>query len=587
MLAVGLKSQELLAALAGRMASRAKGESLDPLNISGAISAFTRALPANQGMVAETQARWWWQMTGLWESTVLRMLGSQPPPQSSAQTRVAPRDRRFKDQAWQTNEIFSFIKQSYLLTADAMQDMVASMHGLSEKERTRVAFFTRQFTDAMAPTNFPLTNPEVLKATITSNGQNLVNGLNNLLDDIARGHGELSIRQSADGFEIGRNVATAPGKVIFRNEVMELIQYAPATETVYERPLLIFPPWINKFYIIDLRPENSFVRWLVGQGYTVFLVSWVNPDASAAEKGFEEYMREGIFAALNGVEKATGVRDPNCVGYCIGGTLLAATLAYMAANNDDRIHSATFWAAQADFSDAGELSNFVDDAQLAALKAQMDAAGGVLPGAKMANVFNMLRANDLIWSFVINNYWLGRQPMSFDLLYWNSDSTRMPEKLHLTYLRECYQKNALARGQMQLAGTRLDLSKVTIPVYFQSAREDHIAPAASVFRGARLFGGPTRFIMAGSGHIAGVINPPAAGKYQYWAYDTKALPGTLPPTLEDWRANAVETAGSWWPDWDHWLAELSGPKVAARTPGKGKLKSLGDAPGTYVKVDAR
>ena len=584
MVAVALKSQELLVEFGARMAARGKQGSLDPLNISGALSALVGALGTNQEMVAQSQARWWNSVMTLWESTARRMLGGDAP----TVIEPSPGDRRFRAEEWQQNEIFDFIKQSYLLTANAMQDVVANLHGVEEKERARIAFYTRLFADALAPTNFPLTNPEVLSATIASNGENLVNGLNNLLADIERGQGELSIRQSADGFVIGENVATAPGKVVFRNDTMELIQYAPATDEVYERPLLIFPPWINKFYIIDLRPENSFVRWLVGRGYTVFLVSWVNPDARAADKGFEEYMREGIFAALEAVEKATGVKDPNCVGYCIGGTLLAATLAYMAAKGEldlqgGRVHSATFWAAQTDFSEAGDLSVFVDEAQLEALKAQMDSQGGVLPGSKMAGAFNMLRANDLIWSFVINNYMLGKQPMPFDLLYWNSDTTRMPEKLHLSYLRECYQKNALARGEMVLAGVKLDLAKVKLPVYFQSAREDHIAPAASVFKGARLFGGPLRFIIAGSGHIAGVINPPAAGKYQYWTNDAERAPASL----EEWRKGAQERPGSWWPDWDGWLSKLSGGKVQARVPGEGGLKILGDAPGTYVKVRAQ
>src|SRR5471032_2735205 len=425
-------------------------------------------------------------------------------------------DRRFRDADWQRNEIFDFIKQSYLLTANAVQEMVANLHGIPDNERKRIEFYTKQFADAFAPTNFPLTNPEVVRATLKSNGENLVKGLDNLLADIERGKGELSIRQSADGFVLGENIATAPGKVIFRNELIELLQFDPVTEQVYERPLLIFPPWINKFYILDLRPENSFIRWLTAQGYTVFVVSWANPDEGAAQKGFEDYMKDGIFAALEAVKQATGVEDPNCVGYCIGGTLLAATLAYMAAKQDARVHSATFWAAQTDFSEAGELSVFVDEAQLDALKQKMDSEGGVLPGAKMAGAFNMLRANDLIWSFVINNYMLGKQPMPFDLLYWNSDTTRMPEKLHLSYLRNCYKENALARGKMMLDGVKLDLSKIKVPVYFQSAREDHIAPAGSVFKGARLFGGPLRFVIAGSGHIAGVINPPAAKKYQFW-----------------------------------------------------------------------
>ncbi len=399
----------------------------------------------------------------------------------------------------------------------------------------------------------------------------LVKGLDNLLADIERGKGELSIRQSADGFVLGENIATAPGKVVFRNDLMELLQYDPVTETVYERPLLIFPPWINKFDILDLRPENSFIRWLTAQGYTVFVVSWANPDESQAELGFEDYMRDGIFAALEAVKDATGVADPNCVGDRIGGTLLAATLAYMAAKNDSRIHSATFWAAQTDFSEAGDLSVFVDEAQLEALQEQMKASGGLLKGSKMAGAFNMLRANDLIWSFVINNYMLGKQPMPFDLLYWNSDTTRMPEKLHLSYLRQCYRDNALALGKMMLGGVTLDLSKVTVPVYLQSAREDHIAPAKSVFKGAHLFGGPVRFIIAGSGHIAGVINPPAAKKYQYWTNDAKnkAL------DIEDWRQGATEHPGSWWTDWDKWLAKLSGEKNPGPQTRRRQAQSAG------------
>ncbi len=575
LLRAGLRAQELAAQSVSRMA--AAGTPLDPLNVSGAMTALLAAMVENRQTVAEAQKAWWRDVTLLWESTALKLLGGTPQPL----VQPAQGDRRFRAEEWQSNEIFDFLKQSYLLTANAMQEMVGQLSGLSPQERRRALFFTRQFADALAPTNFPLTNPEVLKATIASNGENLLQGLENLAADLTRGGDGLSIRQSADGFVIGENIATAPGKVVFRNELIELIQYAPATETAYERPLLIFPPWINKFYIIDLRPENSFVRWLVGRGYTVFLVSWVNPDASAAQKGFEDYMRDGVFAALDAVKEATGIADPNCVGYCIGGTLLAATLAYMAAKKDGRIHSATFWAAQTDFSESGELQVFVDDVQLDALKKQMDRAGGVLPGAKMAGAFNMLRANDLIWSFVINNYLLGKAAAPFDLLYWNSDTTRMPEKLHLSYLRLCYRDNALAKGEMELGGLRLDLSKVKVPVYLQSAREDHIAPARSVYKAVNLFGGPARFILAGSGHIAGVINPPAANKYQYWTNETKAA------DFDAWLPGAKEHPGSWWTDWDLWLSKLSGGQVPARTPGEGKLKPLGDAPGTYVKVKAQ
>ncbi len=576
MLTVGVKSQKLLMDFAARMANR--DGPIDPLNISGAMMALAKAMSGDRDAVIAAQTQWWNDVMTLWETTARRMLGGESAP---ALVEPAQGDRRFKNEAWRENEVFDFIKQSYLLTANAMQEMVGKLHGLDDKERGRVAFYTRQFADALAPTNFPLTNPEVLNATLASNGENLVKGLDNLLADVERGQGELSIRQSADGFTIGENVATTPGKVVFRNRIMELLQYSPTTDEVRERPLLIFPPWINKFYIIDLRPENSFVRWLVGQGYTVFLVSWVNPDAKLAQAGFEDYMQDGIFAALDAVEKATGVKDPNCVGYCIGGTLLASTLAYMATKNDDRIHSATFWAAQTDFSEAGDLSVFVDEAQLEALKAKMDSEGGVLPGSKMAGAFNMLRANDLIWSFVISNYLLGKQHMPFDLLYWNSDTTRMPEKLHLSYLRNYYKENNLARGKMEMAGVKLDLHKVKVPVYLQSAREDHIAPANSVFKSTQLFGGPVRFIIAGSGHIAGVINPPAAKKYQYWTNEAGAK------DIEAWRKGATEHPGSWWPDWDKWLSKLSGAKILARKPGDGELKVLGDAPGTYVKVKAQ
>ena len=580
MMRVGVQSQRLLTDFIRRQVASDGKAPIDPLNISGAFMALVKAMAANQETVVQAQSRLWQDMMGLWETTARRLLGGEAPDVIAP----APGDRRFRDKDWRENEVFAFIKQSYLLTARAVQGMVAEIDGLDPAERRRVDFYTRQFADAFAPTNFILTNPEVMRATLQSNGENLVKGLDNLLADIARGDGQLSIRQSADGFVLGENIATAPGKVVFRNELLELLQYEPTTEQVYERPLLIFPPWINKYYILDLRPENSFVRWLTAQGYTVFLVSWANPDGALAQKSFEDYMREGIFAALDAVHDATGVREINAVGYCIGGTLLSAALAYMAARGDTRVNSATFWAAQSDFSDAGDLSVFVDEAQLEALQKQMEEAGGVLKGSKMAATFNMLRANDLIWSFVINNYMLGKTPMPFDLLYWNSDTTRMPERLHLFYLRQCYKDNALARGEMVLGGEKLDLGRVTVPVYLQSAQEDHIAPFRSVYKSTGLFGGPVRFIIAGSGHIAGVINPPAAGKYQYWTNDAAEH---YPPSAAEWRAGATEHPGSWWTDWDRWLSEKSGGKIPARKPGDGNLPVLDDAPGTYVRVKAK
>ena len=576
MVRVGQQSQKLLGDFLKRQVDGAR-DPVDPLNLAEPFLLLVKAMAANPGAIVEAQFQLWREFMGLWETTARRMLGGE------VEAVVAPKpgDKRFRDKDWQENQVFDFIKQSYLLTANWMQDTVAKVEGIDADTRKRVGFYTKQFADAIAPTNFILTNPEVLRATLQSNGENLVKGLDNLLEDIDRGKGQLSIRQSADAFEIGRNIATTPGKVIFRNELLELLQYDPTTAEVYERPLLIFPPWINKFYIMDLRPENSFIKWLVGQGYTVFVASWVNPDRQLAQKTFEDYMRGGIFAALDAVEQATGVRDPNVVGYCIGGTLLTATLGYMAATNDTRINSATFWAAQADFSEAGDLTVFVDEAQLEALREQMENAGGVLEGSKMATTFNMLRANDLIWSFVINNYMLGKQPMPFDLLYWNSDTTRMPEKTHLFYLRECYKENNLAQGKMVLGGKTIDLSKVKVPVYLQSAKEDHIAPYRSIFKTTKLFKGPIRFILAGSGHIAGVINAPVAKKYQYWTNDK------IPATVEKWMEGAKEHPGSWWPDWDKWLGKLSGKKIPARKPGDGKLPVLGDAPGEYVKVKAQ
>lgn len=574
---VAQQSQQLLGDFFKRQANRDGNASLDPLNISATFTDMLKAMSAHPAAMMEASFGLWRDYMNLWERTAQRMMGATAAPVISP----AAGDKRFKDSDWQDNQIFDFIKQSYLLTANWLQSTVANVEGLDPKSRQRVAFYTKQFADAMAPTNFVLTNPEVLRTTLQSNGENLVKGLDHLLEDLERGGGQLSIRQTTDAFTVGENIAISPGKVIFRNDLIELLQYNPRTEEVHERPILIFTPWINKFYILDLQPKNSMIRWLTEQGYTVFVTSWVNPDRRLAKKTFEDYMREGIFAALEAVDHATGVRDPNVVGYCIGGTLLAATLGYMAATNDDRIHSATFWAAQADFSEAGDLQVFIDDVQLEALQKQMESSGGVLEGSKMATTFNMLRANDLIWSFVVNNYLLGKNPVPFDLLYWNSDTTRMPEATHLYYLRQCYQNNNLARGEMELGGVKLDLTKVKIPIYLQSAKEDHIAPARSVYKSTKLFKGPVRYILAGSGHIAGVVNPPAANKYQYWTNDS------LPGTIEEWQASAVEHPGSWWPDWDQWLSKLSGKKVPARIPGDHSLQPLGDAPGTYVRVMAQ
>jgi len=487
-------------------------------------------------------------------------------------------DKRFKDAAWSEQLVFDLIKQSYLVGARYFLGL-AGAAGLDRKQQHKLDFMTRQFVDALSPTNFAATNPEVLRATVESRGANLLQGMRNLAADLVAGKGRLKVRMVDDQkFEIGRNIAATPGKVVFENEMMQLIQYTPTTEQVYKRPLVIFPAWINKFYILDLSPHNSLIRWAVAQGHTVFVVSWVNPDAEMARKTFEDYLNEGIFAALEAVEAATGERRVNAVGYCIGGTLLACALAQLGASGDDRVASATFCTSQVDFSEAGDLLVFIDEAQLDSLERSMKKRG-YLDASEMATTFNMLRANDLVWSFVVNNYLLGRSPAAFDLLYWNNDSTRMPVAMHSFYLRNMYLHNRLSQpGGVTLNGVPLDLRDVRIPVFLQSSREDHIAPYRSVYKATQLFSGPVTFMLAGSGHIAGVINPPEANKYYYYTNPQN------PPQVEDWIEGATWHEGSWWPYWNQWLRRRSGRKVPARIPGDGALPVIEDAPGRYVHM---
>jgi polyhydroxyalkanoate synthase len=549
----------------------------DPFNVGAAFLEMTRQMMTQPTRLVEANLRLWQDYLNLLQNAAMRLVGQQTEPVITP----AKGDKRFTHSDWDENQVFDFIKQSYLLTARWIQDTVRKVDGLDAKTAKKVDFYTRQFVDMMAPSNFVLTNPEVLRATLQSNGENLVRGLDHLLEDLERGKGQIAIRMTDEkAFEIGRNIAVTPGKVIYQNELMQLIQYEPRTEKVFKRPLLIVPPWINKFYILDLRQENSFIKWASEQGYTVFVISWVNPDERLAQRGFEDYMFEGPLAALNAIEEATGEREVTAIGYCIGGTLMGATLAYMAAKEDDRIKACTFFAAQVDFSEAGELSIFVDEEQLEAIENTM-AKRGYLEANQMATTFNMLRANDLIWSFVVNNYLLGKDPFPFDLLYWNSDATRMPIAMHMFYLRECYQNNLLSKpGGVTLGGVPIDLRKVSIPIYLQSSKDDHIAPYRSVFKATQIYSGPVRFMMAGSGHIAGVINHPNAKKYQHWLNDKKAK------TVEEWIAGATEHPGSWWHDWHAWLSKKSGPLVPARVPGDGKLAPIEDAPGSYVKVRA-
>ena len=510
----------------------------------------------------------------LWSSTLRRLQGEATTPVATPDAN----DKRFADPDWRENPYFDFLKQAYVLTSRWADDLVRRADELDPHTRDKAAFYLKQVTSALAPSNFLPTNPELLKTTLAESGENLVRGLHMMAEDIEAGHGSLRIRQAdAAKFKLGVNLAVTPGKVVFRNELIELIQYAPSTPQVYKRPLLIVPPWINKFYVLDLNPDKSFIRWAVSQGLTVFVISWVNPDERHADKGFEAYMREGIFAALEVIEQSTGERDVSAIGYCVGGTLLAVTLAFMAEIGDDRIKSATFFTTQVDFADPGDLKIFVDAEQLKSIETKM-ADTGYLDGAHMATAFNMLRPNDLIWSYWINNYLKGKEPMAFDLLVWNSDSTRMPAANHRFYLRHCYLQNDLSHDRLTIEGRPISLKNITIPVYNLAAREDHIAPARSVFNGAKLFGGPMRYVLAGSGHIAGVVNPPMKPKYQFWTGETPN------GAFEDWLAAATETPGSWWLDWIRWISDQAPAKVPAREPGGGRIEPLGDAPGEYVRV---
>jgi len=516
------------------------------------------------------------QFIDLWAATLQRFQGVPASPVAEPDQS----DKRFSDAEWRDNPFFDFIKQAYVVTARWADDLVRRDDELEPHERDKARFYLRQVTAALAPSNFIGTNPELIRATLQESGENLARGLKMLAEDIEAGHGELRIRQvDARPFKLGVNMAATPGKVIYRNELMELIQYEPTTPQVYKRPLLYVPAWINKYYILDLNPEKSFVRWAVAQGLTVFAISWVNPDERHAGKGLDAYMHEGILAALTAIEDATGGIDVTAIGYCVGGTLLSMALAYMAAVDDRRISSATLFVTLVDFTDPGDLGVFVDAEQLKAAEERM-AEQGYLEGSHMAQAFNMLRPNDLIWSYYVNNYLKGKEPMPFDLLVWNTDSTRMPAANHKFYLRHCYLQNDLANGRMVLSGKTLDLGKVTIPMYVLSTREDHIAPARGVFKGARCFGGPVRFVAAGSGHIAGVVNPADKPKYQFWT------DGPPEGDFESWVAAAKETPGSWWLDWIKWVAAQAPEKVPARTPGEGKLKAIGDAPGEYVRVKA-
>jgi polyhydroxyalkanoate synthase len=569
-------------ALAAYLKPRQAGEVKDkpPSELTEMVKTFSSVAEywlSDQNRATDLQHKMGKAYLDLWGSAMRRMAGEQDAKPAIT---PSPRDKRFQDPEWKSNQFFDFVMQAYLLTTQWAHDLVRNAEGLDPHTRKKAEFYVQQITNALSPSNFVLTNPEVLRTTLDSKGDNLVRGMKMLAEDIEAGGGTLRIRQSdAGGLELGVNMAVTPGKVIYQNELMQLIQYSPTTETVLRTPLLIVPPWINKFYILDLRPEKSYIKWCVDQGITVFVISWVNPDKELSQKTWADYMKEGPLTAMDVIEKVTGELKVHTAGYCVGGTLLATTLAYLAEKRQQRVTSATFFAAQVDFTHAGDLLVFVDEDQISALERDMQESG-VLEGSRMAMAFNMLRSNDLIWSYVVNNYLKGQPPSAFDLLHWNSDATRMPAANHSYYLRNCYLENRLSTGTMVLDNTLLDLSKVKVPIYNLATREDHIAPAESVLYGSQFFGGPVKFVLSGSGHIAGVVNPPSGGKYQYWTNDNIRA-----GSVTEWLKGAVEHKGSWWPDWFRWLEALDSERAPARAVGD-VLPPIEDAPGSYVRVRA-
>ena len=570
------RSQRLIADFTENADKLNTGETQQEFMLIGqTFMQYAMKLAENPIQMIEAQADLWAQYSSLWQNTLQRMTGNEAEPIATPDAG----DRRFKDAEWSNNIIFDYIKQSYLLTSRWLVDQTGHTEGLEPHLAKKVDFFTRQFVDAISPTNFVATNPTVLKETLETRGENLLKGLQNILSDMERGHGQLRISQTdMEAFSVGENIAVTPGQVVFQNELMQLIHYEPTTETQFETPLLIVPPWINKFYILDLRPENSFIKWATDQGHSVYVISWINPTEELRHKDFTSYMMDGPLAALEAIKTDIGVQKVNAIGYCLGGTLLSATLAYAAKKNMDSFASATFFTTLVDFEKAGELSVFVDEDQIQAIERKMRDKG-FLDGAEMASTFNSLRSNDLIWSFVVSNYLMGKEPFPFDLLFWNSDSTRLPEAMHSFYLRNMYQKNLMREpGGISMGNVPINLGDIDVPTYFLATKEDHIAPWPGVYQGMKRFGGQSKFVLAASGHIAGVINPPTAEKYSYWTNEQKL------DEQEDWLESSVEKPGSWWNDWQSWILSNTGQKVPARIPGKGKLSSIEAAPGSYVKV---
>ena len=551
----------------------AEKQMTDDYGIHKAFTSLSEQLLSDPEKLSNSTTQFWEEQINLWE----KWINSDPTVVKKPD--IENVDSRFRSKLWDT-WLFDYVRNAYLLTAEHLQKTVNDIDSLDERTARKVKFFTKQYVDAMSPTNFAALNPDVLKATVDSNGGNLLSGLNNLLDDLKKGKGELAIKMvDPNAFELGKDVATTDGKVVYQNELMQLIQYQPTTKSVLETPLLIIPPWINKYYILDLTPRNSFIKWAIDQGHTVFVISWVNPDARHAHKTFDDYLVEGPLAALDVIDKRCKTNTTNLVGYCLGGTLTAVLLGWLKSNKQEkRVNSTTFFTSMIDFNEPGELGVFVDPEGVDALEKRM-ASKGYLEASEMASTFNMLRSNDLIWSFVVNNYLLGKDPVPFDLLFWNSDATRMPAKMHSYYLRNMYIHNKLREPKgLTIAGRSIDLSTVTTPCYFISAKDDHIAPWKSTFAGAKLFGGKVRFVLGGSGHIAGIVNPPVANKYCYWANDE------LTHDAESWLQNADRFDGSWWSDWSVWITSQGSRTVNARKIRNNRTNPFEDAPGSYAKL---
>jgi polyhydroxyalkanoate synthase len=550
-----------------------KNAELEPItDLVTTLSKVVEYWVADPQRTIEAQTQLMGSFFSIWMNSVNKAAGQ---PTATPDIRS---DKRFAAQEWSETPFFDFLRQAYFVTSDWAEKLVSETKGLDPHTRHKAQFYIRQVTSALSPSNFVLTNPELYKETVANSGANLVEGMKKLAEDIKAGRGDLRIRQTdMSKFKVGENLAITPGKVIAENDICQIIQYEPSTTDVLKRPLLLVPPWINKFYVLDLTPQKSFIKWCVDQGHSVFVISWVNPDERHAKKDWEDYAREGIDFGLDTITKATGEKDVNAIGYCVGGTLLSATLALHAQEGDTRIASATLFTTQVDFTYAGDLRVFVDEEQIRTIEKSMN-EDGFLEGSKMATAFNMLRAQELIWPYFVTAYLKGQDPSPFDLLYWNADSTRMAAANHSFYLRNCYLENNLSKGKMELAGKVLDLKDVQIPIYNLATKEDHIAPAKSVFVGSRLFGGPVTYVMSGSGHIAGVVNPPDKKKYGYWT------DGPLDGEFEDWAAGAGMSEGSWWPHWHAWVEARDHARVPARKPGGTKLNPIEEAPGSYVKA---